>query len=122
MRWMGGWSIHDYENAPAKLTDEILRVMEEEYNRIEAIRSKSKSRDSAFRVERDASGKAHIIKDSTASQNPPATAPTAIDPRTGREIVTKVKEDGTVVTHRVIEPGEALIHTMFGKPKSFQGK
>jgi hypothetical protein len=123
MKWMGGWTLSDYENAPHGLIDDILLAIDRENKQIEEIRKKSgaKSDSDSYRVDRDASGKPKIVsidKDAVAA----TTSKSEVDPKTGREVVTKVKPDGSVVKHRKIEAGELLIHQIFGPPKSFQGK
>ena len=123
MKWMGGWTRAEYEDASADLTDEIVAMMIAEHERAEeAYRgSHGASRRSDFRVERDQKGEARIVAGTSEDPKERVIA-IGTDPRTGREVVTKVKEDGTVVKHRKIEDGEAILHAMFGKPKSFQNK
>lgn len=49
--------------------------------------------------------------------------PAGVDSRTGRELVTTRRPDGTVVRHRRIEDGELFLWKLTGKvPKSWQGK
>lgn len=107
MKWMGGWSVHDYEDAPADLTEEIVSMMWAEHERYEEMRRGQKGSSRDFNEPRPAA----------------KPLPTQIDPKTGREVVTKTKEDGAVVTHRKVEDGEAILWSLTGKrPKSFQGK
>ena len=121
MKWMGGWSWSQYLSAPAELVEEAERLMFAEAEALEEIRKGHGRNRSPFHVERDARGRPAIVKDEPAKE-PERIAAVEIDPRTGRQIVTKVKEDGTVVKHRKIEEGELIIHRLFGKPKSFQNK
>lgn len=123
MKWMGGWGWREFLSAPAELVDEAERMIQAEAEEIERIRmGNSRSRPAPFRADRDHSGRARIAKTESPEKEPRAALKTEIDPRTGREVVTTVRPDGSVVKHRKIEEGEQLLHMMFGKPKSFQNK
>lgn len=109
MKWMGGWSVRDYENAPADLTDEIVALMLEEHQRYE----------DAKRGRRGGGGTQSMPEPRAVERS----LPTFVDPRTGHEVITKHKDDGTIVQHRKIEDGEKILWALTGKrPKSFQGK
>jgi len=58
-----------------------------------------------------------------AEERPANNPQTEIDPRTGYELVTTHRPDGTVVKHRKPEEGELFLWKLTGKvPKSWQGK
>ena len=115
---MGGWSVEEYDAAPADLTDEIVEAMQAEHDRYEEIRRGRKGGGSPPRAESP-----RIAKEATPAKPAEKVIAAEVDPHTGRKMVTKVKEDGTVVKHREIEDGERILWAFVGKtPKSFEGK
>lgn len=115
MKWMGGWTPADYDAAPVGLTDEVIALMLEEHQAYEDAKAGRRSSSSSGRIHRES-------VETPAPAAVPGQIAAGVDPRTGREVVTVTKPDGTVVKHRKIEEGERIIHQMFGKPKSFQNK
>ena len=111
---MGGWTPADFDEASADLTEEVVRMMIEEHQAFEDAKAGRRS----------APKDAIPPRVQKAAPSAPAIAARGaeIDPRTGREVVTVTKPDGTIVKHRKIEEGEQVLWRIFGKPKSFQNK
>jgi hypothetical protein len=117
MKWIG-WDWDQYQTAPSDLTDRIIECIQEEHDRhqenLKKIQSSSTGKVAApYRAERMNDGSVKIVREKEAKPE----AAKVVDGK-----VTKVKEDGTTVTHRELTPGESIIHQMFGKPKSWQNK